>query len=277
MRLLAATAMAASAFVVVGAAAALGADLKVSKTASADTVNQGSNVTYTIRVENLGPEAATGVTVRDELNKALRFVSASSSLGQCSAAGATVSCAIGSLAAGVTPVTVTLLAKAEKTGTVRNTASVTADQADAVSSNNEASVSVRVVNPRAAKQPQATCRGLRASLVGTAGPDTLTGTPGRDVIAAFGGNDLIRGLSGRDLVCAGRGSDVVNAGTAEDRVFGGPGKDRLRGAGGPDLLAGGSGNDILRGNRGNDRLRGGLGTDLCRGGAGIDFFRSCER
>jgi uncharacterized repeat protein (TIGR01451 family) len=50
-------------------------DLKVTKTDGPDPVALGSTLTYTIQVENLGPDAATGVVVADSLPKGVDFVS----------------------------------------------------------------------------------------------------------------------------------------------------------------------------------------------------------
>lgn len=52
------------------------ADLSLTKTASTSTPNVGQNVTYTLTVRNSGPDAATGVVVRDLLPPGLNFVSA---------------------------------------------------------------------------------------------------------------------------------------------------------------------------------------------------------
>jgi Ca2+-binding RTX toxin-like protein len=103
------------------------------------------------------------------------------------------------------------------------------------------------------------CAGLKATLAGTPGPDTITGTPAADVIAALGGNDRVLGLAGNDVVCGGPGSD---------RLSGGAGNDRLLGQSGKDRLTGGAGRDTLRGAGGKDR---------CAGGGGRDRARGCER
>lgn len=108
----------------------------------------------------------------------------------------------------------------------------------------------------------AACRGRRATIVGTRGPDTLRGTRGRDVIAAFAGNDRVRALGGRDLVCAGRGRDLVRAGAGNDLVFGASGDDKLFGQAGKDRLRGGRGSDRLAGGSGRDSLQGGPGNDV---------------
>jgi RTX calcium-binding nonapeptide repeat (4 copies) len=94
-----------------------------------------------------------------------------------------------------------------------------------------------------------TCKGLNATIVGTAGNDVRTGSLGRDVIAGLGGNDTLSGIAGSDVIC------------------GGPGKD---------LLKGGKGKDTLLGQKGKDALKGGGGKDLCKGGKGKDTASGCE-
>jgi uncharacterized repeat protein (TIGR01451 family) len=265
----------ALAFAGVGAAAPSGsADLGITKADSPDPVGVGSALTYTIQVQNLGPDQATGVTVTDQLPKGVDFVSATASSGQCASKGKKVTCALGSLSAPTvnygSPPTVTISVVPRKVGTISNTASVKGGQKDPVAANNKATATTSVIAP-------ATCRGVPATMTGTAGDDTMFGTAARDVIATFGGNDTIASLAGRDLVCAGSGDDYIGAGSAADRVFGGAGQDRLLGRGGPDVLRGNSGDDVLKGNRGADRLRGGPGFDRCRGGAGAGSIRGCER
>lgn len=260
----------------IGSAAKAGtADLAISKSDSPDPVAVGSTLTYTIGVQNLGPESVKDVTVTDQLPKGVDFVSATPSTGKCTHRGRSVSCDLGPLSAAAVsyspPPTVTLVVIPRHAGVISNTATVKGDLKDPVGANNKATATTTVTGP------PVTCRGVPASITGTAGSDVIAGTPGRDVIATFGGNDTIVALGGRDLVCAGRGDDYIGAGAAADRVFGGAGKDRLVGRGGPDVLRGGPGNDLLKGGRGADRLRGGPGFDRCRGGAGTDSIRSCER
>ncbi len=276
--LLALVPLAVLAFAGIGSAAApkSSTDLKITKTDSPDPVHVGFTLTYTIGVENLGPVAATGVTVTDPLPKGVDFLAATSSAARCKQQARKVSCDLGEVAAGGggvnygSPPIVTLSVIPRQVGTITNTASIKADQKDPVPSNDKATATTRVL-------AAASCRGVPATITGTAGDDVLTGTDGRDVIVALGGNDTIHSLAGRDLICAGAGNDYVGAGSAADRVFGAAGRDRLLGRGGPDVLKGGAGNDVLRGNRGADRLRGGSGFDLCRGGAGANSIRGCER
>lgn len=265
-----ALALAAASFAAKGGSA----DLAITKADGPDPVAVGSTLTYTIGVRNLGPDAATGVTVTDQLPKGVDFVAATATAGKCARKGRKVTCDLSQVGApGIdysVPPSVTLSVIPRKTGVISNTASVRGEQKDPVASNNKATVTTSVVGP------PSTCRGVVASITGTAGDDVIAGSPGRDVIATFGGNDTIAALGGRDLACAGSGADYVGAGSAADRVFGGAGGDRLLGRGGPDALRGGAGPDLLKGNRGADRLRGGPDFDRCRGGAGVDSVRGCE-
>src|SRR6478752_2384863 len=100
------------------AAAATGSsDLKVTKTASAGSVPVGTAFSYSIKVENLGPNTATGVTVTDPLPGQVDYSSASASAGTCAKQGGKVVCKVGTLEAGPTAyvssatVTVNVVAK----------------------------------------------------------------------------------------------------------------------------------------------------------------------
>ncbi len=105
------------------------------------------------------------------------------------------------------------------------------------------------------------CKGEPATIVGSAGADTLRGTSGRDVIVGLGGGDTIYGNGGDDLICAGPGND---------RVFGGDGNDSIYGNGGNDDLRGDAGNDVVRGGKGRDQVHGGRGADTLKGNGGSD-------
>ena len=266
----------ASVFANAGSAAPSGsANLKITKSDSPDPVRVGSSLTYAIGVENLGPSPATGVAVTDNLPKGVDLVSATGPTGACGVQGGKVTCNVGSLDPvgvnyGGAQVTVTIVVVPREAGTIRNTATVKGDQKDPVNGNNKATASTRVLGA-------VTCRGVAATVTGTAGDDVLLGTAGPDVIVGLGGSDSIVARAGRDLVCAGGGADSIGGGTAADRVFAGAGPDRLLGRGGPDLLKGSAGNDVLKGGGGADRLRGGRGVDRCLGGAGADSARDCER
>jgi uncharacterized repeat protein (TIGR01451 family) len=118
------------------------ADLTITKGASPDPVTAGNNVTYSIALTNLGPGAATDVTMTDVLPATVTLVSATPSQGSCSGA-ATITCLLGVLANGGSA-TVTIVVKATQAGTIGNTASVAANETDPVS-NNTAETTTRVV------------------------------------------------------------------------------------------------------------------------------------
>ncbi len=103
------------------------------------------------------------------------------------------------------------------------------------------------------------CRGARATIVGTNKAERLRGTKGRDVILGLGGGDRISGRGGNDVICGGGGHDQIRAGGGRDRVYGQSGDDALFGGPGNDTLTfneglfqfgiGGTGDDRIVGNQ----------------------------
>jgi uncharacterized repeat protein (TIGR01451 family) len=120
-------------------------DLTVSKS-HAGTFRQGdtSGDSYTITVNNAGPNTAAGVTVTDVLPANTTFVSATPSQGSCSGTG-TVTCSLGLMASGGSA-TITLVVRVNSGPTVSNTATVTASTTDINAANNSAT-SNATVNP----------------------------------------------------------------------------------------------------------------------------------
>jgi len=115
--------------------------------------------------------------------------------------------------------------------------------------------------------PPLVCGGRVATIVGTAGDDTIFGTPENDVIVGRGGDDVIHGLGGDDVICGGDGNDflagedghdVLYAGDGDDWVEGGPGRDSIRGDDGDDRLDGGPDGDAVIGGPGIDRIEDGV-------------------
>src|SRR5918994_6685140 len=106
-----------------GGAGASGHDLVLTKSDSPDPVTRGSNLTYTIQVQN-NAAAATGVVVTDTLPSQVDFVSATPSQGTpCDRTGSAVTCNLGNMAAGAAA-TVTIVIQPKKAGTSSNTAGV---------------------------------------------------------------------------------------------------------------------------------------------------------
>src|SRR5262249_33545119 len=121
------------------------ADLAVNKTVSNPTPNVGDVFTYTIRVTNSGPDAATGVTLQDTLPAGVLFLSASP--GQGSYNSTTGVWTVGTVAARATA-TLTLTVRATSPNPQANTASLShSDQFDPNPANNSDAASV---NPQQA-------------------------------------------------------------------------------------------------------------------------------
>jgi len=117
------------------------ADVSIAKAAPSSMV-AGQTAVWRLTLANAGPSTAAGVTVVDQLDAHLSFVS--SSPGVCSASGQTVICAVGALPPGASPSVIdltVLVAGGTPFGTViGNTATVGSDTADADPSDNSSSV-----------------------------------------------------------------------------------------------------------------------------------------
>jgi uncharacterized repeat protein (TIGR01451 family) len=253
------------------------ADLSLTKADSQDPVQTGETLTYTLTVDNGGPDAAQGVTVTDTLPSGVAFSSANASQGSCSGTQ-TVSCDLGTIADGG-QATVTIEVTPQSAGTLTNSATVSAGTEDPAGANDTDSEDTTVEQ---APGP-ARCPGYENAkghhVIGTASRDLLIGTDGRDFICGFGGNDLLRGLGGddvllgggeKDRLVGGPGDDFGRGGRGRDVAIGGPGADRFGGGQQNDDLRGGPGPDSLRGRRGNDTALGGPGGDVLGGGGGAD-------
>jgi hypothetical protein len=113
------------------------ADLSITKTASNMNPAFGSNITFTLTANNEGQNDATNVVVSDILNSGYTFVSATPSKGTFN--NVTGQWSIGNL---VSPETATLqiIATVKATGIYSNTATITSDNPDPVSTNNTSTV-----------------------------------------------------------------------------------------------------------------------------------------
>ena len=119
------------------------ADLSLTKSAAPDPVPAGAQVTYTLAVQNAGPQAATGVTVTDDLPAGVTFDSATPTQGSCAEAGGEVACALGTVASG-DAASVELKVTAVDPGAITNEAGVTSDIADPRPADNRASAATTV-------------------------------------------------------------------------------------------------------------------------------------
>jgi uncharacterized repeat protein (TIGR01451 family) len=121
-----------------------GADLSIVKTADPDPAATSSQLTYTLSVSNFGPDDATGVTVTDTLPPEVTFVSASTG---CLHSSGVVTCALGGLARDVTTEATITVTTPSTPGSVSNTATVTGNQTDPDTTNNESTIETLVRDP----------------------------------------------------------------------------------------------------------------------------------
>jgi uncharacterized repeat protein (TIGR01451 family) len=121
------------------------ADLSITKSGPA-SASTGNGVSYTIVVANNGPGAAINVVVDDPTPTGLAFVSAT---GACSS----FPCNVGNLAAGQTATILASYNVTATSGSIVNTANVTASSSDPSSGNNAASATTQIGTISCGQQP----------------------------------------------------------------------------------------------------------------------------
>ncbi len=148
------------------------ADLALTKTATpvSDPAYPGDPLTYTLGVQNTGPNAADGVRVTDTLPAGVTFDSATASQGSCLQASGVVSCILGTLANGA-GASITIKVRPGAAGTITNQASVTSNVGDPDSSDNTATAQTTVVPVTGFARPRGASP-FRASLVPAFAPCT---------------------------------------------------------------------------------------------------------
>ncbi|WP_239168901.1 CARDB domain-containing protein [Paractinoplanes deccanensis] len=120
------------------------ADLGVTLADSPDPAALGDTYTYTATVGNKGPSRATGVTGKLALSGAARTIrGATSTRGDCTIAGAEVTCPIGTLAKAATA-TITVTVEPQAAGTIIAAASADAAEPDPVAGDNTATETTTV-------------------------------------------------------------------------------------------------------------------------------------
>jgi uncharacterized repeat protein (TIGR01451 family) len=119
------------------------ADLSVSLDESPAPALAGGDLTYTITVDNQGPDAAPAVVATLPVASGASFVSASTGVGSVTDSGGQVVADLGNLAVN-TPVTVTVILQALAVGELTETASVSGDVVDTNPSNNTASATTEI-------------------------------------------------------------------------------------------------------------------------------------
>ena len=119
------------------------ADLTISKTDGADPVTAGTELTYTIHVDNTGDAPADNVVVTDNLPAGLTLVSTS---GCAEDPAGNPDCNLGTIASGGSAeFTVTVLVDPSVTGLITNNVSVTTSSTESNTANNSATQDTTVV------------------------------------------------------------------------------------------------------------------------------------
>jgi uncharacterized repeat protein (TIGR01451 family) len=99
-------------------------DVALSMTDHPDPVSTGGELTYTLTVENGGPDAATGIILTDTLPPEVTFVSADPALGSCHYSGGLLTCDIDRIEAGASEV-ISVKVTVRTEGILTNSATVT--------------------------------------------------------------------------------------------------------------------------------------------------------
>ena len=180
------------------------ADLVLIKEVAPRRVRPGSKVTYTISVTNLGPDAATAVTLLDTLPEGT-----SPAKGGCE--GRRIKCYLGTIGGGEsTTLTLDVNVAPDARGSLRNKATVSSLTADPDIANNEAVATVRVQPPEKADlrlfknldSEEVLAGGtVRYSIrVTNAGPDAATAVTLLDTLPAEM-SPALRNCPGRRITC----------------------------------------------------------------------------
>ncbi|WP_354700988.1 hypothetical protein DSM112329_01283 [Paraconexibacter sp. AEG42_29] len=121
------------------------ADIRLEKTASKSPVNIGEQLTFTLKVTNLGPSPATSVAISDAIPGEFTYISNDGGCVFTPPTG-TLGCAVGTLASGASK-TIVVTVRAEADGATRsitNTATASAQQNDPTPGNNTATSTVAI-------------------------------------------------------------------------------------------------------------------------------------
>jgi len=119
-------------------------DLSITTSAGTPTAQVGNAVSFTVTVNNAGPDAAPATVIAVQLPAGLSNGTATTSGGSCTtSASGLISCALGTLAVG-SPVTITVNATAATAGSQSSTATVTSAATDSASDNNSSTLNIAV-------------------------------------------------------------------------------------------------------------------------------------
>ena len=158
-------------------------DLAIAASVAPMTITLGTNVTYTLRISNLGPETATLLTLTDELPNGVNLVTATLTGGLCGH-GSPLTCTLPTLAAGLNA-TATIVVAPLHFGPITNTASVSAATPDVNVNNNKIVTVISVLPTRADLTPPGPVANLTVTLLTTQGT-TLRWAAATDNVGVVG-------------------------------------------------------------------------------------------
>jgi uncharacterized repeat protein (TIGR01451 family) len=119
------------------------ADVGVTIADDPDPIVAGAPLTYTVGVQNSGPDRAPAATLVDDLPAGLAFVSALASSGSCSFASPRITCALGTIPSGASR-SVTIVVEPVASGLIANTVSVSGAYTDGNPANDSATTDTTV-------------------------------------------------------------------------------------------------------------------------------------
>jgi uncharacterized repeat protein (TIGR01451 family) len=196
------------------------ADLIVTKADSPDPVRVGNNLTYTITINNNGPNDATNVVLTDTLPANVTFVSSTPGSPTCTQSGGVVTCNLGTINNGAnTIVTIVVTPQAAAVGTINNTASASSAEQEPNPADNSATESTTVqpvadlaLTKTDSPDPVPVGQNLTYTLTVTNnGPNSATGVTLTDTLPA--GVTFVSATPGAPTCTAAGGVVTCNLGT----------------------------------------------------------------
>jgi len=120
------------------------ADVAIEKTGPASVVS-GAAITWSLKVKDNGPSPAQDVTVEDPLPSGVTLTHVAATQGSCQSTGSVLTCELGTLADGATAEVTVTATVAATSGTLQNTAKVSALEPDPEPGDNSSTAATTVL------------------------------------------------------------------------------------------------------------------------------------
>lgn len=235
-------------------APAIVSDVQVTIAPLSATAMAGGSVGFTITITNLGPNAATGITLTDTLPATVAFGSQRQTSGptiSLSNSGNVITDTLSSLASGASAtlfVTADVNITTAAGAVISDTASVASTSLDTILGNNTATASTSVIatNVMLATDPFDSTK-MELLVNGTVGNDNISFLPAAGGKISVNMNGKMFGpfaVTSRLIARGGAGNDVITVSpliTLPAFLYSGTGIDKLNGGGGQNVLVGGGG------------------------------------